>query len=187
MPQLGLQSRGKVKMGGMQYLVVFLCLPFLLLGCQPSGDQVGDITSPTSPSAQVEQQAIGNVLDLYREALVNEDIDRLQSLLAPDVTDSIPQTRASTPPADFLQTIRDTLRNRTILSHTLQDVSISDDRQSATFLEVLSSLDPESVVQQTEVFRTTFTFIRQQEGEVVHFRIAGVARDGCVAGDRHAG
>jgi hypothetical protein len=126
----------------------------------------------------VEQQAIGNVIELYREALLSEDIDRLQALLAPAASAASTQSRNATTPTAFRRSISDSFRSRTILAHTLQEVAIAADRQSATFVEVLSSLDPDNLIQQTVVFRTTFTFVRQQQGEVTNFRIATVSRDG---------
>ena len=156
-----------------------MCLPLLLLSrCSPSGDRVGDVSTPTEPSAQVERQAIENLLELYREAILNEDIDRLQSLLAPETPVSSTQSRSVITATTFHQTVSDTFRHRTILAHHLQTESIAEDRQSATFVEVLSSLNPDQIIQQTEVFRTTFTLLRQKVGEVINFRIATVRRDG---------
>lgn len=175
--------RGKVRMGGIQYLIVLLCLPFMLLGCEPSGDQVGDVSAPTEPSEQVERQAVANLLDLYHQAILNEDIDRLQSLLLPEDLLPAPSTqrRHAIPANDFRESIGSRFRRANIQSHALQEVSIAEDRRSATFIEVLSSLDPDRVIQQTEVCSTTFRLIRLQEGEVFHFRIANVQRDGPLA------
>ncbi|MCZ6874069.1 MAG: nuclear transport factor 2 family protein, partial [bacterium] len=170
--------RGKVRMGGIRWFTILLCLPLLLLGCEPSGDQVGDLTAPSGPSAQVELQAINNVLALYRETLLSEDIDRLQALLAPDVAVASTQSRSASTATAFRQTISDRFRSHTMLAHSLQQVAIAADRQSATFIDVRSSLNPDNLVQQTDVFRTTFTFVRLQEGAVTHFRIAEVRRDG---------
>ncbi len=86
--------RGKVRMGGIQCLGLLLALCLLLASCGPSGDHSDDVTPPTSPSANVERQAIESLLDLYRDALLEEDIDRLQSLLQSD------PVQANTQPAD---------------------------------------------------------------------------------------
>lgn len=110
-------------------LYCVLCLPLLILpGCQPSGDRVGDVSAPSAPSAQIEQQAIENLLDLYREALVNEDIDHLQAVLAPDASGASTQTRTAIPATAFRQSVSDTFRQRTILAHELQEVAIAEDR-----------------------------------------------------------
>ena len=50
-----------------QGLSVFLCLALLLAGCSTSDHQ--SVTAPTAASSQSEQQAIDNLLDLYRQAL----------------------------------------------------------------------------------------------------------------------
>ena len=52
----------------------------LWAGCSASDKQT--LTAPTAASPQLEQQAIANLFDLYRQALLQEDIDRLQALLA---------------------------------------------------------------------------------------------------------
>lgn len=64
---------------------VLFALILLLAGCAPGGNQ-GQPTAPSAPSATVERQAIANLLALYQEALVAEDSDRLQALLAPAAT-----------------------------------------------------------------------------------------------------
>src|SRR5438309_2730057 len=63
-----------------QSLLVLLCLALLVAGCGTSDHQT--LTTPTAASPQAEQQAITNLLDLYRQALLQQDIDRLQALLA---------------------------------------------------------------------------------------------------------
>jgi hypothetical protein len=67
---------------GCRWFALLLSLALLVAGCRPSGDS--DLAaSPPMPSAAVEAQAIDNLLRLYSEALQQEDIDRLQTLLAP--------------------------------------------------------------------------------------------------------
>ena len=172
--------RGKVRMGGIQWFGLLLTLCLSLAGCRPSGDSSGDVTPPTSPSENIERQAIENLIDLYREALLAEDIDRVQSLLqsAPAQANANPQTRAFATLSAFRQALSDTFRSRTVLAYVLQDVVIASDRRSASFLEVESTLDPDTLTQQTQVFRTTFQLARTEVGDVVNFRIDAVTRQG---------
>ena len=72
--------------GGWQSIIP-ACLALIgfmlhLAGCTSGGDQ-GQATAPSAPSPRVERQAIDNLLALYQEAVVAEDSDRLQALLAP--------------------------------------------------------------------------------------------------------
>ena len=60
--------------------ILLVMLPLLLSRCSPSGDRVGLSTPADTASPQVERQAIANLVQLYREAVIQEDIDRLQSL-----------------------------------------------------------------------------------------------------------
>src|SRR5207247_6503613 len=62
----------------------------LWAGCGTSDHQM--LTTPTAASPLLEQQAIANLFDLYRQALLQEDIDRLQALLAAET----PRDRKST-------------------------------------------------------------------------------------------
>ena len=149
---------------GCLWFVGLLGLVMLLASCSPSGDS--DLAALSeAPSAKVEAQAIRNLLDLYRDAVFNEDIDRLQALLAPNAA------------ADFRQALGDIFRSRDILAHTLQAAAIADDRLSVAFIDVLSALDPERLTQVTEVRRIVFRLVRQQVGEVIEFRIADTQRD----------
>ena len=63
-------------------LLLLLALLLCLAGCTSGGDQ-GQATAPSAPSPAVERQALANLLALYQEAVVAEDSDRLQALLAP--------------------------------------------------------------------------------------------------------
>src|SRR5262245_37517542 len=62
--------------------LIFLGLVLLMSGCGASDHAT--LTAPTAASPAVEQQAITSLLDLYRQALLQEDIDRLQALLTAD-------------------------------------------------------------------------------------------------------
>src|SRR2546427_10363762 len=77
-----------------QSLRVLLCLALLLTGCSTSNHQ--NVPAPTAASSQLEQQAIDNLFDLYRQALLQEDIDRLQALL----TAGSPEAPTGTPRQD---------------------------------------------------------------------------------------
>src|SRR5262245_38269114 len=59
-------------------LLVLLGLVVLILGCSRGG---GEVPPPPTPSPAAEHQTIQRLLALYRMALVQEDIDRLQDLL----------------------------------------------------------------------------------------------------------
>jgi hypothetical protein len=74
--------------------VVLLGYLVLLAGCQPGGDS-GSPSAPTTPSPQLERQAVDSLLHLYRQALQQEDIDQLEALLQP--ADALPraQTRGA--------------------------------------------------------------------------------------------
>ena len=67
----------------MRWVCAFSAAALLLQGgCSSGGDQ-GQATAPSAPSPQVERQALANLLALYQEAVVAEDSDRWQALLAP--------------------------------------------------------------------------------------------------------
>src|SRR5215831_5141994 len=56
----------------------------LLLGsCSPSGGG-GQVAPPTEPSPALQQYTVADLLTLYRTALVQQDIDRLDALLQRD-------------------------------------------------------------------------------------------------------
>jgi hypothetical protein len=63
--------------------VVLLGLAVLLSQCSSDGES-GRVSPPPAQNPALERQAIVNLLDLYRTAILQEDIDRLQDLLQPD-------------------------------------------------------------------------------------------------------
>ena len=63
-------------------LGVLLGLGLLLAGCNNSGNQ-GRLTPQSGPTPAVERQAVDNLLTLYRSALRQADIDRVDALLQP--------------------------------------------------------------------------------------------------------
>src|SRR5262245_60223678 len=134
-------------------VALLLLLPLLLAGCQPGGNQ-GNPAAPASPSAQVERQAVDNLLRLYREALLAEDSDRLQALLQPEATltraaGALHTTRqepsgAFADLAAFRDALSNTFRTQVLTAVEIPDAAVllAPDRRSVTFLEVESTLDP---------------------------------------------
>jgi hypothetical protein len=170
---------------------VLCALTLLLAGCAPGGDS-GHPTAPSVPSPTVERQAIANLLALYQEALVAEDSDRLHALLAPGATLGQAQSAAAPPAlrhqdptgvfADlsaFQEAMRATFQQRTVTALAVppETVVIAPDQNSVTFLEVESTLDPQTVAQHTRVYRTTWGLSRVGTG-VVRFGISAVSRQG---------
>jgi len=145
-----------------------VALTLLLAGCTPGGDS-GHPTAPSAPSPTVERQAIANLLALYQEALVAEDSDRLQALLAPEAALAQAQSAAALPAlrqdptgafadvAAFQEALRATFQQHTVTALAIppDTVGIAPDQGSVTFLEVESTLDPRTVAQHTRVYRTT--------------------------------
>ena len=69
--------------GSVGYLLgVLLGLGLLFVGCNNSGNQ-GRLTPQSGPTPAVERQAVDNLLTLYRSALRQADIDRVDALLQP--------------------------------------------------------------------------------------------------------
>jgi hypothetical protein len=149
-------------------------LVLLLAGCAPGGDQ-GQAIAPSAPSPTVERQALANLLALYQEAVVAEDSDRLQALLAPR-QDS---TGAVADPSAFQAALRTTFQQATITALAIppETVALAPDQSSVTFLEVESTLDPATVAQHTRVYRTTWGLSRVGT-DVVRLGISAVRRLG---------
>jgi hypothetical protein len=112
---------------------------------------------------RLETEAIERMLALYRTAIVQEDIDRLAELLQPESAvaqsqalsqQGAPQQAADQRTVDaptFLTTMSTTFRTRTITAFDQQEIVIATDRQSASFLEVESTINPATLEQQTRV------------------------------------
>ena len=138
----------------------------LLAGCTSGGDQ-GQASAPSAPSPRVERQALDNLLALYQEAMVAEDSDRLQALLAPAAALGQAQTTAD-PRQDptgafadlaaFQETLRATFQQATVTALAIppETLVMAPDQSSVTFLEVESTLDPRTLAQHTRVYRTTW-------------------------------
>jgi hypothetical protein len=168
------------------WLLLCLTVFCLLTGCDPGGNP-GSLSSQPVPSAPGEQQAVDNLLRLYREAVLAEDIDRVHALLQP--TPALAQVAAlpAAPQATdgtfadlaaFRQALSATfvMQAVTALELPTAEVVLASDRSSVTFLEVESTLDTASLTQATRVFRTTWQLARTETNGVVTFRIAAVRR-----------
>ena len=156
-----------------------------LAGCTSGGDQ-GQATAPSAPSPRVERQAIDNLLALYQEAVVAEDSDRLHALLAPAT--ALAQTTTAlapgpagvvTDPTAFQAALRATFQQATVTALVIppETVQVAPDQRSVTFLEVESTLNPQTVTQQTRVYRTTWELSHVGTG-VVRLGISAVSRVG---------
>ena len=154
---------------------MLLGLVLFLSSCDPGGNQ-GSLSTPDSPSAPAEQQAIQRLLELYREAVLAEDIDRLQALLQPVPALAQVAAQPAAPQAadgvfadlaTFRQALSATFVTQAVTALELPaaEVVIAPDRGNVTFLEVESTLDPARLTQSTRVFRTTWQLARAVSGE----------------------
>src|SRR5262249_13813129 len=142
-----------------------------------------------------EIQAITNLLNLYRTAIVQEDIDRLQELLQPE--NALSQ-QVTAPPQNnsrqegqgvavdvrtFREAMSEAFRTVDFLDLLIPEgeTHITSDRQRVTFLEMESVEDPVALVQRTRAFYTTFNLTRDVAGTTTTFRIAAMTRDGPIA------
>jgi hypothetical protein len=159
-----------------QYLWILCGLTLLLLGCN-SGGQNGEISPQAVRNTRLEQQAVENLLALYRTALQQEDIDRLQDLLQPA---PVPSQDGWQERGAFLSTIAATFRSSVVLDLLLTGVDMHLDSEpfSVAFQETLSEEDFISLVQRTQVFRTTWQLARDESNGKVTIRIAAVRREG---------
>src|SRR5262245_13952667 len=107
-------QKGQGKEAGVDMFMLLRVLIVLISSCTLGGDQ-GQATAPSAPSPRVERQALDNLLTLYQEAVVAEDSDRLQALLAPATALGQAQTTTvprQDPPGTMtdLTAVQDTLR-----------------------------------------------------------------------------
>ena len=179
---LGRRGKGILTVAGLVLLVI---------GCEPGGEN-NRLSPQLTPSPQLEEQAIMQVLDLYRTAIIQEDVDRLETLLqtaAAPVQAVAPALRQRQTRADdgvvldarqFLEMMITTFRTRTVLDlHLLEDdIRIAADRRSVTVLEFESTLNPVTLEQLTQVFQTTFELTQQEVEGGFALRITTVRRDG---------
>lgn len=165
------RGRQALEAMGWYGLGVLLGVALLLVSCRTDGDTG---TPPDNPRP-ADPQFVQPVLDLYRIAVLQEDIDRLQEILTPANACNPPPL----PPEEARQCLERqedraiadvqtfcTQRSTTFCRHTVTDlqipaetIQIASDEQSVTFLEVESLEDPETLAQITRVFRTTFQLV----------------------------
>ena len=131
------------RVGTVRRLLGLLLLLGLLVGCQDSGNNGSLAPSPAS-SPPVEQQAITNLLDLYRTAVMQEDSDRLAALLQPTallsqavlvaVPDATPHdgrlSRSAEVPSPFLDVMSAAFRSLRVTAVALEELQIAADRQN---------------------------------------------------------
>src|SRR5262249_21722220 len=136
-------------------LGVLLGLGLLLVGCNNSGNQ-GHLAPQSGPTPALERQAMDNLLTLYRTALRQADIDRVDALLQPSAPSApagaVGESRAQQQAADGavtdVQALRMTLttifhsRTVTALDILADTIQVASDRRSVVFLEVESTEDP---------------------------------------------
>jgi len=168
---------------------VLLGLGFLLVGCNQSGNQ-GNLTSQSSPAPVLERQAVDNLLTLYRTALRQADIDRVDALVASAAAQAMTsvaqrtQRQVEEGTVTDVQALRATLtatfRTRTVIALDIQadTIQVAPDRRSVTFLEVESIEDPVSLAQQTRLFRTSWGLTQDVVAGTVTVRIGAVQREG---------
>ncbi len=175
---------------GIRRLILF-SLSLLTLSCS-SGDESGSLLLPVEPSPRLIVQAVEELLDLYRTAIRQEDIDRLREFL--QIEDSLEacsfsQRKRQQQPSDnvtimdaqtFCKTVSEDFRNLKILDLNQYDehIDITSDTVTASFLEVTSVADPSLLEQQTRAVQTTFRLIRSEVDETTIFRIGEVVRAG---------
>ena len=172
-------------------LGVLLGLGLLLVGCNNSGNQ-GRLAPQSGPTPALERQAVDNLLTLYRTALRQADIDRVDALLQPTApsapVDAIVAQRAQQQAEDGavmdVQALRATLtrtfhtRTVTALDILADTIQVAPDSRSVTFLEVESTEDPVTLVQQTRLFHTTWGLTQDEVDGTVTVRIGAVQREG---------
>lgn len=171
--------------------VIFFSLSLLINSCN-NGDN-GPVPAVPKPSVRSAERAVKRLLDLYRTALRQEDIDRLQPLLStaasPDLG-SFSRQRAHQWLANQAQRM-DAESFRDMISEDFRSLNILDvyisiphegidatpDVATATFQEIRSVEDPGLLEQRTRVINTTFQLIGSKTDGVITFRITEVFHD----------
>jgi hypothetical protein len=140
----------------------------------------------------LEQRAVDNLLALYSTARRQADIDRVDALLdpaAPQATTAALVAQGSQRQVDegavtdvqaLRATLTKTFRTRTVtgLDIPAETIKVATDRHSVTFLEVESTEDPVTLVQQTRLFHTTLGLTQDEVHGTVTVRIGTVQREG---------
>ncbi len=162
-----------------------LSLVWLLVSCGNSNNGTVRQTGP-APNPQDEVQAIEQLLSLYRTAITQEDIDRLAELLQTGNSQAraLPASGASrqtteaisTDAQAFLAEMSTMFQTQTVLALEQQNVAIAANRQSVSFVQGESSINPLTLEHQTSLVRTTLQIARQESGGIFIFRISAVQR-----------
>jgi hypothetical protein len=185
--------RGVGRAGRVGHLLsVLLGLGLLLVGCNTGGNQGSLAPQSSGTTPALERQAVDNLLTLYSTALRQADIDRVDALLEP----AAPQATTAALVAQRAQrqveegavmdvqalraTLTTTFRTRTVtaLDIPADTIKVAPDRRRVTFLEVESTEDPATLVQQTRLFRTTLGLTQDEVHGTVTVRIGTVQREG---------
>jgi hypothetical protein len=129
------------------------------------------------------------LLDLYRTALLQEDIDQLDALLQPEAAGGSrarlpqqPQANGTAPTE--VETFREerstAFRNQTLVDLRIppETVQVAAVPQSVTFQEVETLEEPEGAVTRTRVYQTTWQLVQDEVAGVITVRIAGIQRTG---------
>lgn len=165
----GSRSERGVRMG-VFFVLLGLCL--MLLGCDNSGSS-GTVSAPPAATPQLEDAAVQELVRLYQRALIQEDIDRLQSLLHDHGGVFGHQT--------FLDFMSETFRRFTIIDLQPSEVVMQTVAEPFTvaFRETLSVIDPSPLQQRTRSVQTTWRLAKQTDGRgTVTILIAGGTQSG---------
>lgn len=167
---------------------VLLCLT----QCNPSGGN-GELSPMPKSNPELEREAVENLLTLYRIALLQGDIDRLQELTYAEapVESNAHQKQLLTRQEDdctaetnsaqvLLDCMADTFRRGTVLDVNIpvETIEIASDRSRVAFVEYQTVLesdtdrDPTTLASRTRAFRVTFDLVRGDQEGTATFRIA---------------
>lgn len=153
-------------------LLGLLAYTLFLISCQ-DGENIDNLQPPPDISPPVIQETVESLLDVYRTALLQEDIDRLQTLLPSEedeTFEAIQIFRTAMTVAFRIYTIID-------LRIPAEDIHISDDGQTVSFLEVETVDDPVTMMRRTRAFRTMMQLMfKDEDGGNIFLRIAAINR-----------
>jgi parallel beta-helix repeat protein len=140
---------------GMKSFLGVLGLMVVLIGCNSGGDSGSISPQSAEVSPPLEQAAVRNLLDLYRTALRQEDIDRLQSLLTTDGGAFGGQS--------FLEAMSASFREEAVTDVELTEVAMPTTNAPATvsFRETVSVEAPNTLKQRTHSQQTTWQLVKQ--------------------------
>jgi len=168
--------------------VLLLGLTLFVSGCETSGD-IDDLAPPDS-SDRVVEASVRKLLELYVDALRNEDIDRLQRLLDPTEGSpvqnppSLAAGMAMLSPDDLREEVTDVFKQFSVsdVRFLEVDMALDADLPSVSFWEFRSVegvSDLDDFEQQTRVSRMVFQLARRADEavpDVTSLLITAVAR-----------